>query len=152
MLSRATFLNKGMDLLSIRLSSTRATLTRTAKLAPPAAQMSSICEISEVNGHRTGIVRNEHPLLTRGELQDCGILHTPRSSRLRRQEVYSGLPAQDSGDDCLIQIGVRQKPDLHDGLEVWLSALARINRSRRLAGRGSEACLPSTHFCPWLTK
>ena len=78
------------------------------------AVFSGALEGTEVSWHRADIVRNEHSLPFRRQRQNLGISHAAQSSRLSGQEIYGWLPAQDSTHDSPIEIGIRQKSDLHD--------------------------------------
>ena len=52
----------------------------------------------------------------------------------------------------LIEIGIRQKTDLHDCRVVCSSSRARVSLSRRLAGSGSAMRFPSAHFSLWTSR
>src|SRR5712671_5636049 len=78
------------------------------------AVFSGALEGTEVSWHRADIVRNEHSLPFRRQRQNLGISHAAQSSRLSGQEIQRWLSAQDSAHNGIVEIGVRQKPNLHD--------------------------------------
>jgi hypothetical protein len=69
-----------------------------------------------------------------------------QSGRLSAEKIDRWLPAQDSVHDCSVEIGVRQKSNLHERRVVRIASRVRMSLSRRLAGSGSEVRFPSAHF------
>ena len=143
--------SEASDASQMRRSSSIA--VRTSRLCgtrnTPAQCFLLVLEGTEVSWHRADIVRNEHSLLFRRQRQDLRISHAAQSSRLSGQEIQRWLSAHDSAHNGFVEIGVRQKPNLHDKRVVCSSSRARISLSRRLAGSGSALRLPSAHLSFW---
>ncbi len=64
-------------------------------------------------------------------------MHLPQSGRLCREEINGWLPAKKPVKNGLVEIGVREKPNLHDGRAVCNSSPARMSLARRSVGSGS---------------
>jgi len=114
--------------------------------------MPRVAELAEVSGHGADVVRNQDAKLLGGQRQNRRIFQASQSSGLSSEEIQCGLPSQNSRDDRLVEIGVREEPYFHDGLEVCNWSRARVSLSRRFAGRGLALRLPCVHFLAWLTR
>ena len=76
----------------------------------------------------------------------------PKSFMFRNraaEEIDGRLPAQNSVHNRFVEIGVRERADLHDGGAVCNSSRARMSFWGRSAVKGSDWRAPSAHFSFW---
>jgi hypothetical protein len=71
-------------------------------------------ECAEVSRHCAGIMRNEHTMLFGSQRQNLGVVHLSESGRLRGRKIQRWLPADHPAHNGSVQIGIRQKSNLHE--------------------------------------